>query len=134
MLEPRDLEGRGPTQGAVHRLEPIVAESLVEVVEHLVENLGDPRNFLVCREIELSERALPQLARRAVDDRRAPRLAEDPNELERLSANPPELPRLLNDERPAHDRERHEHEEDDLGDRPRVPDESEDATTERVAH
>src|SRR5207302_573386 len=48
VLEPRDLEGRGPTQGAVHRLEPIVAESLVEVVEHLVENLGDPRNFLVC--------------------------------------------------------------------------------------
>ena len=42
VLQARDLEGRRPAQGSVHRLEAVVAEPLVEVVEHLVEDLGDP--------------------------------------------------------------------------------------------
>src|SRR4030095_4479653 len=100
---------------------------------HLVEDLGDPGDFLIRGEIELSERALAQLAGRAMHDRRAPRLTKDPEELESLPPNPSKLPRLLDDQRPAHDRKGHEHEEDDLGDRPPVPDEREDATTQRVA-
>jgi len=109
VLESGDLEGGGPPEGAVHRFEAVGAEPVVEVVEHLVEHLGDPHHLLIGGEIELRERALPQLARCAVHDGRAPRLAEDAKELERLPANASKLPCLLNDESPAHDRKHHEH-------------------------
>ena len=69
---------------------------------------------------------MPEPPRRGVHDRRAPRLAEDSQELERLPPDPPELERFLHDERPAHDGEDHEHEENDLGDRAGVPDEGHD--------
>ena len=133
MLELRDLERGGPPQRSVHRFEPVAIEPLVEIVEDLVEHFGDSRHFLVRREVELRERARPELPRRAVHHGRAPRLAEDAQEFQRLAPNPPELPRLLHDERPAHDREDQEHEEDELRDRTRVPDERENAGTEWVS-
>src|SRR5437899_3323771 len=133
VLEAGDLEGGRASKRTAHRLEPVGAEPLVEIVEHLVEDLRDSRDLLVGREVQLGEWALPELPRRAVHDGRAARLTEHPEELERLSAYAPELPRLLHDERPAHDREDHEHEQDGLGDRTRVPDEGKDAGAQRVA-
>src|SRR5256884_7728559 len=63
---------------------------------------------------------------------RSPAVAKDLEELDRLAANAAELPRLVHDQRPAHDREDEENDEDDLGDRPRVPDEGEDAGVQRI--
>src|SRR5438034_1829757 len=71
-------------------------------------------------------------SRRPVDDRGPPALTKGLEEFDRLAANAAELQRLVHDQRPAHDREDEEHGEDDLGDRPRVPDEGEDAGVQCV--
>src|SRR5262245_57970159 len=78
VLEASDLERRRAPQRAIDGFEAFAPETLVEVVEHLVEDLGNPRDLLISREVELGERALPEPPRRRVHDRGTPRLAEDP--------------------------------------------------------
>src|SRR3972149_5781543 len=85
------------------------------------------------RPAEGGERARARPARGAVGRRRPAALAEDLEKLERLPADAPELPGLFHDEGPAHDREEQEDDEDNLGDRPRVPDEGEDAGVQCVS-
>ena len=75
-LEARDLLAGRPPQRSVHRLEPIGRQALVGLVQHAVGDLRDPGHLVVAGEIEVGERALAQLARRAHQGCRAPALAE----------------------------------------------------------
>jgi len=74
VLELGDLERGRASQRAVHRLEPVAGEPLVEIVEDLVEDLGDSRDLLIGREVELASGLCRSLrAALCTTDGRAPR-------------------------------------------------------------
>ena len=82
-------------------------EPVLVVVEHVVHDLGDAGHFLVRGDVELRQRALAQLLRGREHDGRAPPLAISAQEGHGVAADAPHLPPLVDDERPAHDREQH---------------------------
>ena len=92
------------------------AEPFLVVLEHVIDDLGDPGDFLMRGDVELRERALAQLLRRGHHDRWSAPLAERAQERDGLPPHASELPPLVDDERPAHDRKDAEQGEHRLGD------------------
>jgi hypothetical protein len=116
----------------VHGVEPLAAEPVFVIFEDVIDHLGDPRHFLVRGDIELRERALAELPRRDEHHGWPPPFAECAEERHALRTDPAQLPPLIDDQRPAHDREDAEQGEDRLGNRPGLQDEIENVAAEGV--
>src|SRR5207245_8210006 len=119
-LEPRDLERRHPPQRPLHRLQPRPRQPLLPaLLPQRAGHFREPPELLMARHVELGERTLAELLGRRVHQRRPPPLARRPLKGRRLLPHLPELPPLLDDQRPAQDREHPEYHQDPLGHRPR---------------
>src|SRR5438552_10895949 len=134
-LEPRDLERRHPPQRPLHRLQSLPRQPLLlALLPQRAGHFREPPELLVARHVELGERTLAELLRCRVHQRRPPTLARRPLKGRRLLPHLPELPPLLDDQRPAQDREHPEDHQDALGHRPRFGDQLHHCPARRVEH
>src|SRR2546428_31190 len=107
---------------------------LLALLAQRAGHFRQPPELLVARHVELGQGTLAELLGCRVHQCRPPPLARRPLKGRRLLPHLPELPPLLDDQRPAQDREHPEDHQDALGHRPRFGDQLHHCPARRVEH
>jgi hypothetical protein len=126
LLELRDLLRRGAFHGALDVLDAAEIGRHLVARRRLALRARDPNELLIAGAEHLRDRARLQVEARSVDRGQVLRVPEDVDETLGLALGAPHLATLREDDRPAHDREPEQEEQDELNDRARPGDHVDD--------